>query len=126
MIKKDDMLKPIVAADPAFYPKLEAEYVKRLGGKEYVYAALGVLLDHIHELHEAGEIGRIDKIFDVVERWHTEGDHYVKEAATIGFLENMQNFGNREEFVQWLGPHSKRWWEKLDRFWNGDIRALKE
>lgn len=60
----------------------------------------------------------------MVERWHREGDSYVKEAATIGLLEGIQNIaGNRfdpKRFACWLKAESKRWWDKLNRFWNGE------
>jgi hypothetical protein len=76
-------------------------------------------------------------VFAVVERWHQEGDAYVSEAASIGFVESLQNqLGGNDrskgvrgvrasDFEPYLGPETRRWWEKLDRFWGGDIAALR-
>src|SRR3546814_400719 len=70
----------------------------------------------------SGTTAEFEAVFDVVERWHCEGDPYVKEAATIGFLEGIQNnsghFGlDPRRFEPWLRPESRRWWDKLSRFW---------
>lgn len=67
----------------------------------------------------------------MVELWHREGDHYVKEAATIGLLEGIQNNATHAatdpvNFEAWLLPESKEWWDKLNQFWKGDGRALRE
>ena len=61
-------------------------------------------------------------IFKVVEQWHIEGDEYVREAATVGFLEDLQNKNihvnsEPEDFRRFLGPESKKWWDKLYGFW---------
>lgn len=68
---------------------------------------------------EQGKTETFPKIFEVVEQWHIEGDSYVQEAATIGFLEALQNINTEpEHFRQFLGPESEKWWDKLNRFWD--------
>lgn len=47
----------------------------------------------------------------------------MKEAATIGLLEGIQNImGKRrlapEVFVQYLKPESMKLWKKLNDFWD--------
>jgi len=61
-----------------------------------------------------------------VEDLHTQGHPDVKEAATIGLLEGIQNIaGNRgcdpEVFVRYLKPESEKWWKKLNEFWEGRV-----
>lgn len=62
----------------------------------------------------------------LVERLHVEGDEYVRELATIGFLEDFQtgidkhHTLTRDAVLPLLGPESARWWRALDRFWNGE------
>jgi hypothetical protein len=73
---------------------------------------------------EAEDTERFDSIFDVVERWHVEGDAYVREAATLGLLVSLQNgylhdTTSPADFVPWLRPETLRWWEKVDAFWRG-------
>jgi hypothetical protein len=68
-------------------------------------------------------------IFGIIEKLYVEGDEYVKEAATIGLLEGIQNItGNRrldpEVFVQYLKPESAKWWKKLNDFWDGKTGRL--
>jgi hypothetical protein len=71
-----------------------------------------------------------------VERWHVEGDSFVSNAATVGFLESLQNGAGRKkgqglgveratEFEPYLGPVSRTWWEKLYNFWDGNDTALR-
>ncbi|HEX8488768.1 MAG TPA: hypothetical protein VF642_09520 [Propionibacteriaceae bacterium] len=52
---------------------------------------------------------------DVFERLHLQGDPYVRELATIGYLEDLQNAAQREQigsgstpFVPFLGVESAR------------------
>ena len=63
-------------------------------------------------------------MFDVVERLHVDGDSYVKEAATIGLLEGIQNVAGHhgvdpEVIVSHLRTESAKWWAELNRFWDG-------
>ena len=65
-------------------------------------------------------------MFEAIERLHLEGDEYVREAATIGALEGIQNVAGNdgidpEEFVIYLRPESLRWWGQLNEFWEGRI-----
>ena len=94
-----------------------------------LYQALGSLAQHLLLCLEAERTERFDAIFAVVERWHVDGDAYVAEAATVGLLESLQNMSGgsdrgRATVERWLGPESKRRWDKLDRFWTGDRQAL--
>ena len=78
------------------------------------------------ELQRTHRIEEFPAVFDVIERLHLEGDPYVKEAATIGALEGIQNVaGNTgvdpDEFVQYLQPESAKRWQELNDFWNAKI-----
>jgi len=127
MIGKDDMFEPMLAACPTFVPAwctFLNEWEASKEGLPY-YLALGDLAHHLVEQIDAGATKQFEAVFDVVERWNCEGDPYVKEAATIGLLEGIQNISlNRgidpRRFEFWLKPESKRRWDKLNRFWNGE------
>lgn len=87
-----------------------------------VYLALSDLARHLIEMLARGEVSSFPDIFSVVERWHTEGDSYVAEAATVGFLESLQNTNlhratEPEQFRAHLLPVSVLWWDKLYAFW---------
>jgi hypothetical protein len=75
------------------------------------------------ELQKAHRNEEFPAVFDTIERMHLEGDDYVKEAATIGMLEGIQNVaGNSgiepEQFVKYLKPESAQRWRQLNDFWN--------
>lgn len=101
------------------------------------YIALGDLAMHLIDRMRRGDIANFDKVFEVVELWHSEGDEYVQEAATIGFLESIQNLlaGNdrfrgddgvhASDFEPYFGQETRRWWDKLYRSWEGDSSALR-
>jgi hypothetical protein len=87
-----------------------------------LYLALSKLARHLIGMLAAGETQSFPAIFAVVERWHMEGDPYVKNAATVGLLEDIQNSGLHEttmpeQFRPWLGAVSTKWWDKLYDFW---------
>jgi hypothetical protein len=134
------MFEPLLAVDPTFMPRWQAFLAEWRDERELpLYLALGELADHLIERLERSDVSDFADVFAVVEAWHLEGDSYVREAATVGLLESIQNqLGGQDrryrsangvraaDFERWLFPESKRWWEKLYRFWDGDIRALQE
>jgi hypothetical protein len=87
-----------------------------------LYLALDSLARHLIALLAAGQFDELASAFAVVERWHLEGDEYVREAATVGLLEDLQNPGLHEsttpaEFERFLAPESLKWWAKIERLW---------
>lgn len=127
------MFEPMLAACPSFTPawaEFCAEWEKEPGDSP-LYIALAGLARHLVERLRSGATEELPAVFQVVERWHSEGDGYVREAVTIGLLEDIQNIAKNAEinpavFEQWLLPNSKKWWDKLSRFWDGDGWALSE
>jgi len=58
-------------------------------------------------------------------------DEKIQNLATVGYLEAIQNvWGNNEtdpeEMVKYLGGTSQKWWTKLNRYWDGDMSALRD
>lgn len=134
MITKDQMFAPLLAACPSFEPiwrEFVEESERHPDQEPLYYMALGDLARHLVERFRSGATEEFPAVFQVVERWHCLGDHYVQEATTIGLLEGIQNIAGHENvdpavFEKWLLPASKKWWGKLNRFWDGDIGALRE
>lgn len=132
MITRHEMFQPMLDACPSFVSALRelvAEWKDDDDGLP-LYLALGHLAAHLVDLVRQGKTEQFATIFDVVERWHCEGEHYVKEAATVGLLEGLQNRASNTDldpriFEPWLGPQSKRWWDKLNLFWSEE-RLLSE
>jgi len=66
-----------------------------------------------------------------IEELYFYKDEKIDNLATVGYLEAIQNVWennstNPKEMVRYLGDTSKKWWTKLNRFWDGDITALRE
>ena len=88
-----------------------------------LYVDLGEFARHLVELYSSGRVGEFARVFDVIESLHVHGDSYVREAATVGLLEGIQNIASHssvdaEVFVKYLQPESLRWWNKLKDFWS--------
>lgn len=91
-----------------------------------LYVDLAEFARHLVHLVQAGSIEEFPSVFAVVERLHTEGDGLVKEAATIGLLEGIQNAADHagipaKTLVPYLGPVSALWWQEVEQFWDGKI-----
>lgn len=94
--------------------------------QDLLYVAMGDLARHLLKLYQAGHTDEFGPLCQAIERLHLDGDAYVKELATIGILEAIQNVWGHtdtdpEEFHKFLLPESRRWWKELNEFWAGKI-----
>jgi hypothetical protein len=127
MIAREEMMEPMLEACPSFRPAWQEFVDEWPSGDKPLYLALGALARHLVLILAAGDAPSLSRVFAVVERWHVEGDSFVREAATIGLLEGLQNedlHGSTapKDFEAFLGPESLKWWRKADRFWaHGEI-----
>lgn len=131
MITRATMFEPLLIADPSFRPRWVAFLAEWRGDPSPpLYVALEYLAAHLLERLKKHDTDRFDQIFAVVEEWHMSGDAYVSEAASLGLLESLQNLSGGSDRAEptiepWLGPMSRRWWDKLDRYWDGERDALR-
>ena len=98
---------------------------------DLLYAALGDFAHHLLQLQQQSRTQEFPEVARVIERLHIEGDHYVREAATIGLLEGIQNVWANEAtdpelFVRHLLPVSAKWWQSLNDFWSGKSKFVGE
>lgn len=110
----------LLNACPSFRDTWEAS-LKRSDASR-LYISLGEFARHLRELYLRDQVGEFAAVAVVIERFHVEGSAYVKEAASVGLLEAIQNSwrGNGidpEEFARYLKPESARWWKSLNEFW---------
>lgn len=124
-ITRRQMLRLVVEADPTFETAWK-EWQAYWGHEPnpLYYLCLSDLARHLTSQIERGDTARFDGVFDVIERWHKEGEHYVRKAATIGLLEGLQNTKihtqtKPSDFEPWLRPRSREQWDKLNGFWSG-------
>jgi hypothetical protein len=123
------MIPLLVGACPSFQPLLDEH--RQLYGEEILYGVLGDFAHHLLQLHRQDRTEVFPAVAQVIERLHVEGEHYVREAATIGLLEGIQNiWGNNHTdpdlFARHLLPESARWWQNLNDFWSGKSRFVGE
>lgn len=95
-----------------------------------LYLGLARLARHLIALLADGSAAELSRAFAVVERWHVEGDAEVREAATIGMLENLQNDNLHSstaprDFEPFLRAESLECWRRLEEFWEGGQAARK-
>lgn len=128
MITKEQVMPLLLDACPSFTDKW-TEHHAFYEDEGVLYVDLGEFAHHLVALHKADHTDEFPVVFAIIERLHLEGDAYVKEAATIGMLEGLQNVaGNSgvdpEEFSRYLKPESAKWWRQVNEFWEGKIPSV--
>jgi hypothetical protein len=124
VISRDSMIQPVLLVSPGFEPIWREFFAEWQGKPEGlpIYLVLSDLARHIATLFHRGADSELREIFRVVEEWHLNGDAYVREAATVGLLEDLQNTNVVGHDIpmrclNYLGPESLRWWRKVETFW---------
>lgn len=129
MIAKEQVTGLLIAACPSF--EAASREHKAYYGEDLLYVELGEFANHLLKLHQSQQTAEFPAVAQLIERLHVEGDANVREAATIGLLEGIQNvWGNSgvdpQEFFSFLLPESVKWWDSLNKFWNREIRFVGE
>ncbi len=124
MIERSAMIEPLLAVCPRIQPLWSAFFDewRDTGDDLPLYLLLSDVARLVASLYQQGCVEELRGIFDVVERWRLEGDDYVREAALIGMLEDLQNTNivgpvPPESFVKFLGLQSLLDWRELELFW---------
>jgi hypothetical protein len=123
LIRRAQMGPMLVEACPSLEPEWKrflTEWAKEPDLPMYV--ALSDLAMHLSGLLTDGKDEVLQRVFDLVERFILEGDTYVKEAAIVGLIEDLQNTNlhkgtTPDQFLRFLLPQSRRWWTKVEMFW---------
>lgn len=118
MICQAQLVATLISAFPEFVP--DADRV------DLPYVVLGEFARFVIDIFESGYETEWIKANQLIELLHTDGDPYVREAATIGLLEGIQNSWQDRgaiphAFEASLLPESRRWWDSLNGFWSGSI-----
>lgn len=136
MISRDDVMPMLLAACPSFAPiwqglEHDAVHLDEESGTRLHYGDASVFAVHLVDLMRHRHDEQIRRSFEVIETLHVEGDAYVRELATIGFLEGVQNHAGHspdvspDDFLPYLGAETRRWWRGLDAFWSGAASAVQ-
>jgi hypothetical protein len=125
---KDEVAPLLVGACPSFEKSEEwADFWSDYGDEPDLlsYLLVSAFVRHLINLKVAGNTSEFESVFTLVEDLHVHGDAYVRELATVGILEDLQNTNlhrdgtSPEDFVAYLRPISRWWWEELYLFWAG-------
>jgi hypothetical protein len=122
MIEQSDSMEVLVVACPSFRDKWNQHLVE--WGNDVLFIAAGEFAEHLLSLHVAKNESSFPAIADAIERLHIEGAPSVKELATVGVLEGVQNFwasrgADPEAFGRYLKQESRRRWDNLNASWDG-------
>ena len=117
MITQEQVVPMILEACPSFQ-----ETWIRSDDQDLLNIVMGDLARHLLSLYQIRRKEEFGPLCEVIERLQLDGDRHVRELATIGILETIQNVWNHpEEFCRFLLPESKKWWKELNDFWTGKI-----
>ncbi|UUX95559.1 hypothetical protein [Aquabacterium sp. J223] len=122
MIQQAEVMPLLLEACPGF-AEAWVEHVRE-NGNDLLYVAAGSFARYLLSLHQSGQLSELSAAGAAIEQLHVSGSQWVKEFATIGLLEGIQNVWSHsntdpECFRQFLGPESQRWWAGLNKFWSG-------
>lgn len=128
MIDRIAMMEAIIAASPEFAPTF-SEFVDEWANEPELpyYLALADYSRHLIQLLEAKACDGLQAAFKTIESLIASGDDYVRTAGVIGILENLQNTNlhsvtEPNRFLEFLGPTSLKYWDKVADFWeNGTV-----
>jgi hypothetical protein len=136
VIGRDDVMPMLLEAVPSFseqWSEIEDDpmILDEATGTRLHYIDVAWFAPHVVGLQRSGATDELTCLFEVIEMLHTDGDEYVKELATIGYLEGIQTACShttdvrQEEFEPYLGPESRRWWCGLNEFWSGKTPSVQ-
>jgi len=128
MIQQAEVMQLLLEACPTFSGAC-AKHVQEYGN-DLLYVAAGELAVHLLRVYESGDHSSLSAAGKAIEQLHVNGSPWVKEFATIGILEGIQNaWANNhvdpERFLPFLGPESQRWWGGLNKFWSGQVPHVR-
>jgi len=97
--------------------------------KELQYCVAGTFAHYLLDAYKNDSTDTLILAGNFIEKLYSYKDDEIDNLATVGYLEAIQNvWGNNsinpEEMVRYLGDTSKKWWIRLNNYWNGDLTAL--
>jgi hypothetical protein len=130
MLEARDVIPALIAACPSYAPRWRAYQADAMFDASLLYVHLGDFSDHLVSVLRDGDLGEVATTCKGIEQLHVDGDAYVREAATIGLLEGIQNHAEHagiplDDFVPLMGPVSLSWWRGLVEFWEGRAPTVR-
>jgi hypothetical protein len=133
-IDQDEMIRLVLEACPDLAPAWDEwrnEFKDDPEGPP-LFTFLHEVASQVEEMLRDEDLEGVRRVFDLVERLNVEGDRDVQMYATLGILENVQGLAGVEgddivpwgpKFVPYLGPVSKKRWERVEAMWAGTLQG---
>src|SRR3954471_10455856 len=133
-IDQDEMIRLVLEACPDLAPAWDEwrnEFKDDPEGPP-MFTFLHEVASLVEEMLRDDDFDGVRCVFDLVERLNVEGDRDVQMYATLGILENVQSLAGMEgddivplgpKFVPYLGPVSKKRWERVEAMWAGTLQG---
>jgi hypothetical protein len=105
-------------------PSLSSEFGTLPADERTDSRLMAELASHVVDQFEAGRIEEISAAFALAEHLIVTGPEAERHAATVGFLETVQNVASHREygaqaFESFLGPESRKVWMEMNALWKG-------
>jgi len=118
------MMPIILEKFPAFGPIWKKHLELWKGEEAGIYNDIAEFANFVVDACERRESESVTAAFSLIEEFLVEGDEEVRNAASIGFLEDVRNISawrrfGPEPFIQRLGPQSKVAWAAIEEIWRG-------
>jgi hypothetical protein len=122
MIEPQQATQSLLDACPSFAERWDEHQQDH--GEALLYVAAGSFAAHLLRLYRDSQTETFPAVAAAVEGLHVEGSPWVKEFATVGILEAIQNVwansgADPAIFRAYLGEESRKWWSSLNDFWAG-------
>ena len=123
MIATEQVIPRILMACPGF----REGWARRAGRPDEergIYARLTDVADYIVRSYGREATSEFPLFFETLEQLLGEGDEEVREAVSVGLIEDIQNIASHESFgyqvfEKWLGPMSRDAWAQAEQTWLG-------
>jgi len=130
LIIKENMFPEILSIYPKLTPywhEFHEEWAEV--DEKPLYLILSKLADLIVGDFKSGQKSTLKCLFSLIEKFVLDGDQYVREAAIVGLLEEIQTKSQRNNvdissMFPLMGEHTKSKWVALQKFWDGNPHAL--
>lgn len=127
-ITRSEILPLLADACPAYrsdYDRFRTEFADH--PERFVYVGFTQFARCLSRAMAARDEQTMTRVFELLERFITEGDAEVQEAAVVGIIKNLQNVELHErttpdDYVPFLRPETQHWWGRVKTFWvNGRL-----
>ncbi len=121
-LKYEDVNQAILDTFPQIADEIE-------DNMDLPYVVAGRVSDFILKCYQSDDKHMYSYALNIIEKLHLQKDQMVRELATIGYLESIQNTWPAELLKKKipfkdLGPESKKCWIALNEFWNPSKKSF--